>query len=99
MTLTMLSRVALRCGRPALVAANGAPRSCFSSHKLASVVARGMATHTDILTLRGSKDRKMNLRQPRATAPVQNLEATFTIRVSTLRFGSRSWRSIRTNQF
>ncbi|KAJ2902737.1 carbamoyl-phosphate synthase [Zalerion maritima] len=77
----MFSRVALRYSRPALLAVRGATKPGLASKTVAPAAAvRHLATEANAPIVRGSKDRRMNLRQPRSTAPVHNLDATLTIR-------------------
>lgn len=74
----MFSRVALRCPRPAVAAVRAS--SSAASRPSEHFTVRHLATEADAPILSGSKNRRMNIRLPRATAPVNNLDATFTIR-------------------
>lgn len=91
----MFSRVALRCSRPAVLAARATTKQGFPAARLAPAAAvRQLATETNIPMPRGSKGRKMNLREPRGTAPVNNLDATFTIRVGVLHPAPQLFRAL-----
>lgn len=69
----MFSRLATQFSKPAVKSAAG--------------LSTGFRAQTRFLSKQatGSKGRKMPFNQTRATAPVANLDATFTIRVRNLR--------------